>query len=210
MNLDRRTIGVDFDNTVVCYDELMCRIARGEGMIPNHVEAKKSAIRDYLRARRGGEEVWQRLQALCYGVEISRASVMPGALAFFRACWTHRVPAFVVSHKTDKAAGDPDGPNLRTCALDWLEVNGFFSEQTGLSRGKVFFGSTRHEKLDLIRSLGCTHFIDDLGETFLEPSFPVGVHKILFQAAAPTSLPPDVRLGPSWEEITTALLARCD
>ena len=31
-----------------------------------------------------------------------------------------------------------------------------------------------------IRALGCTHFIDDLEEVFLEPSFPSDVHKILF------------------------------
>ncbi len=210
MTLDGRIIGVDFDNTLICYDELMCRIARGEGMIPDQVEARKTAIRDYLRARPGGERLWQQLQALCYGTEINRASVMPGAIEFFQECRRHGVPAFVVSHKTEKAAGDPDGPNLRTSALNWLEGNGFFVEETGLSRSKVAFGSTRREKLDLIRSLGCTHFIDDLEETFLEPSFPAGVHKILFQPKAPETPRLGMNLGLSWEEIRTVVLARRD
>ena len=206
MRTKPRIIGVDFDNTVIGYDALMGGIARREGMIPEQFEGGKNTIRDYLRAREGGELLWQRLQAACYGIEIDRAQAMPGVLDFFKACRGRRIPAFIVSHKGEKAAGNPDGPSLRVCALGWLEKNGFLSDDTGLTWEKVMFGSTRREKIEHITVLGCTHFIDDLEETFLESSFPGGVQKILFRQEPPRSVPPDVRLAKSWAEITSVVV----
>jgi len=49
-----------------------------------------------------------------------------------------------------------------------------------LSPSCVYFGATRHEKIEHIQRLGCTHFIDDLEEVFLEEDFPGGVEKILY------------------------------
>ena len=43
-------IGVDFDNTIVCYDRLFHRLARERGLIPETVPQTKGAVRDYLRS----------------------------------------------------------------------------------------------------------------------------------------------------------------
>lgn len=49
-----------------------------------------------------------------------------------------------------------------------------------LSKNDIFFESTRKEKIFRIRQLLCTHFIDDLEETFSDDSFPKNVKKILY------------------------------
>ena len=65
--------------------------------------------------------------------------------------------------------------------MQWLEWRGFFDPaDVGFSADRVHFGETRATKAQLVRELGCTHFMDDLPETFLEPGFPAGVIRILF------------------------------
>jgi hypothetical protein len=206
-------VGVDFDNTLICYDELFYEIACAEALIPTTVPANKGAIREHLRSEPGGEARWQWLQAAAYGTQIDRARVMPGALEFLRRCEASRIAACVVSHKGERAAANPEGPNLRTRALDWLEQNGFFSPDTGLGPASVHFGATLHEKLALVASLGCTHFIDDLDDVFREPSFPARVTKILFAPAgdfAPRTLPADVLPARSWANVEAIVFARAD
>ena len=39
-------IGVDFDNTLICYDQIFHRLAVEEGLISRNVPAQKKAIRD--------------------------------------------------------------------------------------------------------------------------------------------------------------------
>ena len=43
-------IGIDFDNTIVCYDDVFHEVAREQGLIPNDLPANKGAVRDHLRA----------------------------------------------------------------------------------------------------------------------------------------------------------------
>jgi hypothetical protein len=69
--------------------------------------------------------------------------------------------------------------DLRQSALQWLESKGFFSD-FGLSRENVFFESTRAEKIQRIRDLRCTHFIDDLAQVFTRDDFPGKTKKLLF------------------------------
>jgi hypothetical protein len=99
----------------------------------------------------------------------------------------------VISHKTQYASTDRDKKHdLRQKAMEWMEANQFFSEQgLGLKRDQVFFEETRSDKIARIRELGCTHFIDDLEETFAEPDFP-RIEKFLFAPLAPESLPEGV------------------
>ena len=43
-------IGIDFDNTIVCYDDVFARVAVELGLVPPKVATSKTAIRDHLRA----------------------------------------------------------------------------------------------------------------------------------------------------------------
>lgn len=176
-------IGIDFDNTIVSYDELVYREAVERGLLKRPVRKTKKIIRDAIRELPEGEIEWQKIQADIYGPGMDGATVISGVFDFFIFCKTHNMKTYIVSHKTQYANYDTTGTDLRLKALKWLEREGFFrTDLSGLSAADVFFESTRVEKINRIRSLKCTHFIDDLEETFLESSFPAEVDKILFSS----------------------------
>jgi hypothetical protein len=174
-------IGIDFDNTIASYDEPMHRMAVGRGLIPPALPKNKKLIRDAIRALEDGESKWRALQVHAYGPGMTEAQAMAGVTDFIGACRQRGIPVRIVSHKTEFANfGDP-GVNLREAALRWMQAQGFVdSAQHGVGRANIFFEGTREQKIERIRALGITHFIDDLEETFLEPSFPTDVTQILY------------------------------
>ena len=58
-------IGIDFDNTLVCYDRLFHRAALDAGLIPAQVAQSKNAVRDFLR-KDGREPAWTELGRRLY------------------------------------------------------------------------------------------------------------------------------------------------
>jgi hypothetical protein len=92
-------IGIDFDNTIVCYDDLFTRVAVELGLVPPEVATSKTAIRDHLRAA-GQEDRWTELQGTIYGPRMPDAPPFPGVLEFFAACRAAGVPVAIVSHRT--------------------------------------------------------------------------------------------------------------
>ena len=195
-----KVIGVDFDNTIVCYDDLFHRIAVERGLVPAGLEPCKSEVRDFLR-RSGREQDWTELQGYVYGACMAEARAFPDAVEFFTQCSKRRMPVYIVSHKTRTPVIGPEH-DLHQAARSWLEAEGFFDPaRVGLSPDHVYFGATRSEKIELIRKLSCTHFIDDLEETFCDPAFPANVEKMLFGARGRTVVPPGVRLMPDWRRI---------
>lgn len=184
--LRRRTpeiIGVDFDNTIVSYDELIYREAIERGLVDGRVLKNKKILRDVIRELPDGEIEWQKIQAAIYGPGMDRATLIEDVFEFFIRCKHKGIRTYIVSHKTQFANYDTTGTDLRKEALKWLDKAGFFNAGvSGLSSGDVYFESARIDKINRIRSLGCTHFIDDLEETFREPSFPHDVEKILFNS----------------------------
>ena len=191
-----RVIGIDFDNTLVNYDVLFHRIALERGLISAGPAQSKREIRDAIRRLPEGDILWQKLQAVAYGPRIGEAIPSEGFADFLRACRHAAATVYVVSHKTERAGFDESGINLRQAALQWMADNSLLGG-AGLDRDAVHFSPTRAEKIDLIRRLGCTHFIDDLVETFLEPGFPGGVVKILY-APLPSDVPAEVKVARSW------------
>jgi hypothetical protein len=176
-------VGIDFDNTLVSYDALIHQIALERGLITAGTDAGKRTVRDRIRLLPGGEVEWQKLQGLIYGPRMAQARLMAGAAEFIRECRARAWPVYIVSHKTEFAAYDDTRTNLRDAALAWMTSQRFFEpDGLGFSRDQVFFEGTRDAKIGRIRALACTHFIDDLEEVFLEPSFPAGVHKFLFSS----------------------------
>ena len=146
-------VGIDFDNTIVTYDEALGRIARERGLIGGEAAQTKKEIRDQIRRLPGGEIEWQKCQALLYGSRIGEAQLIEGVVEFFQRCWEEGVKVYVVSHKTEFSRFDTTGTNLRKAALEWMAANGFFeAEGLGLSRDGVFFAATRAEKIERI---GC-------------------------------------------------------
>jgi hypothetical protein len=201
-------IGIDFDNTIASYDDLMHRAAVEQGLIPAGLPRNKKRIRDTIRALPDGEARWRGLQTYSYGPGMRDARPMEGVKEFLAGCKTRRIPVWIVSHKTEFANfGDPM-VNLRAAALDWLEKEEFLdARRFGIGRERIFFEDTREAKIARISSLKITHFIDDLEETFLEESFPRNVAGILLTSQQPRDASPKWTPYPTWRDIQRHLLA---
>jgi len=198
----RIRIGVDFDNTLVSYDDLLYRLALERGWIQSELARNKKSIRDCVRELPDGDVKWQQLQAIAYGAGIGGAFMAAGAEMFFGMCKQHGVRLYIVSHKTDYASFDETHTNLREAAINWMKQNRVFDiDGLGVSMEDVFFEPTRAGKVERLTRLWCTHFIDDLEETFLEPSFPPTVEKILYDPHSQHAALPGVRVFRTWKEI---------
>ena len=186
-------IGVDFDNTIICYDKVFNRVALEKGLIPENLAEGKGFVRDYLRAK-GAEDEWTRLQGIVYGTQLDKASAYPGVTNFFKFCKDNGVKCFIVSHKTRHPyLGEPY--DLHGAAKKWIRSMNF-----GV---KVFFEETKEAKVDRIRALNCSIFIDDLPEFLSLPGFPPQMKKVLFDPLSKHACAQDddrVRLG-AWQEL---------
>lgn len=198
-------IGVDFDNTIVCYDEVFYQAAVEKGLIPEDVSINKGSVRDYLRAW-GKEEAWTELQGVVYGVYIQYAPPFPGVTEFFKRCREHDIRIYIISHKT-RYPFLGKTYDLHDAAHRWLQQNGFYdSEITGLNREQVYFELTKKEKIDRIAAVGCNYFIDDLPEFLKEPEFPEGVARILFDPNNHYPVNNNFLRTTSWKEIEKIIL----
>ncbi len=202
-------IGVDFDNTIVRYDELFHRVALERGLIPPELPVGKNDVRDFLR-RKGQEREWTELQGYVYGPRMAEARPFPGVLEFFKRSLLAGLPVYIISHKTRYPVVGP-AYDLHQTARDWLEAQGFFDPaRVGLPPNHLHFGLTRQEKIRCIRETGCTHFIDDLEETFLEVTFPPDVVTILFnRREAPPGLS-RVKLALDWAQVADYVFAAAE
>ena len=202
-------IGVDFDNTIVRYDALLQQVAAERGLIEPAGAAGKREIRDRIRRLPEGEIAWQAVQGIVYGPRAAEASLADGIEQFFARAKAADAAVYIISHKTEYATVDRTRTNLREAALTWMRQHRFFEEDgLGLSPSQVFFESTRQEKIERIRRLGCTHFIDDLEETFLEAAFPSGVAKILYAPDRYQCAAPGVAVVGDWVEAARMIFER--
>ncbi len=197
-------IGIDFDNTLVCYDELFHKVALEQRLIPADLPANKSEVRNYLR-KIGREDDWTEMQGLVYGARLNEAKAFPGMLAFLRVASAIGIEMRIISHKT-RHPYRGEKYDLHTAARTWLERQGV-TAGIALNEVDVFFELTKAEKLARIGKCGCTHFIDDLPEFLSEPGFPEGVIKVLFDPNKLYSDSPDCLRCASWAEISDRLLS---
>jgi hypothetical protein len=200
-------IGVDFDNTLVCYDELFYREAVARELVPAELPASKEQIRDYCR-RAGRNDDWTLLQGHVYGVAIAEARAFPGALEFFSACRDAGVETRIISHRTRYPALGPKH-DLHAAALRWLEINDLLDagRLDGGSR-LAYFEETRRAKLDRIAESRCACFIDDLPELLSSPDFPRGVRRVLFDPHGTCPHDADFERVCTWDEATRLLNLR--
>ena len=193
-------IGIDFDNTIVTYDEVFCLAAKKLGLIDSGFSGNKQSVRDTIRLLADGELAWQHLQGQVYGKGIADARLVTGTDAFLRRCRAEKITVAIVSHKTEFGHFDPDRVNLRTAALDWMGNQGLLDGEHGISPDNIYFESTRAEKINRIATLSLTHFIDDLEEVLTDPSFPQEVARILFAESTHMDRDAFIRCS-SWRDI---------
>jgi len=201
-------IGIDFDNTIIRYDAVLFRLAVERQLIPPTARPSKTYIRDQVRTLPDGDVEWQRLQAVLYGPGMAEAALADGVADFIRSCRGRGLAVYIVSHKTAHSNLGGSRVNFRDAADRWMRDHGFFRpDGLGFSEGDVFYEATRREKVARIVTLGCTHFIDDLEETFLERTFPSGVTKILYNPHGEPVSAGGVRVCADWDQIGAGILS---
>lgn len=165
-------IGIDLDNTIVCYDVVFERLA-SELELPRHVaSAGKQAIRDYLR-QQDREDEWTVMQGKAYGSRMREAVPFDGVLDFIVAASCEGHDLCVVSHRTKRPfLGDP--ADLHASALSWLRER----EVDRIAR--IFLEETAAAKAARISDLGCDVFVDDLPEFLGRPDFPANTKALHF------------------------------
>jgi hypothetical protein len=200
-------IGIDFDNTIICYDEVFSAAAQQRGLIRDGWMAAKSEIRDYLRSQPGGEVAWQGLQGWVYGKGIGGAEIFTGVRDFLAACRRASAEVFIVSHKTRYGHQDADRTDLRDAARGWMHSAGLIgAADSALDLDHVYFEDTLAAKVDRVASLDLDVFIDDLIDVFEQPHFPQRTRPILF-ASADASRHGRYRSVASWAEIKNEVFA---
>ena len=177
-------IGFDFDNTLVCYEDVFALESKNLGFMPVNWRGSKQELKDELLRRSGGERLWQTLQGRVYGFGMEKAVLFPGVAPFLMRSRYRGDEMFIVSHKTEYGHFDSTKTPLREAALTWMESRGFFEKSRfGLAKENVFFEETRSKKVDQIAQLKLDIFIDDLEEVFSEEGFPP-ITKLLFNVKA--------------------------
>jgi len=166
-------IGIDFDNTIVCYDNVFYYAALEKGLIPKNLQKSKQSVRDYLRSV-DKEDEWIELQGYVYGRRLDLAKPFKGVCDFFKKSKKKNIEIFIISHKTLNPFKGPKY-NLHEAAKCWLLNQSFYNEKIA-----SHFELTLEEKLNRINLTNCDYFIDDLPELLREGKFPKSTKKILF------------------------------
>jgi hypothetical protein len=200
-------IGVDFDNTIACYDQVFCKVAQTLGLLECDFSLSKSQVKQSLLESAAGDLSWQKLQGQVYGKYMHLATMYPGFMEFLFLAKLQGHKVVIVSHKSEFGHFDEKKIPLRQAATEWMQDSNIEGLDTlELNREDIFFASTRELKIVKIRELKCDYFIDDLVEVLDEPLFPNNTKKILFDPHQ-KQMSTDDRLSiTSWRQITKQLL----
>jgi len=196
-------IGIDFDNTIINYNNLFYEAGLSLGVLPDSTGSSKTKIREYL-IENGREPDWITIQGLVYGKYIENAEVMEGFSSFSDLCVENGWRVFIISHKTrDTIIGEKF--NLHRSALRWLEDNRIYGAGIHGSVEEVFFESTRYDKVCQINQIGCNIIIDDLADVLLHPDLSPDIMKILYDPDTNCNLNPAYFTVAGWDQIGTII-----
>ena len=172
-------IGIDFDNTIACYDGVFYAAALEKGLIPPDLGRDKNSVRDHLNGS-GRKDDFTELQGHVYGARMALVSPYPGFAGFVARAHSIGHTLFIVSHKTKYPILGPQH-DLHAAARDFLAACGLIGDDEGqIAPGNVFFELTKEAKVARAADLECAAFIDDLPEILAMDGFPPTMRKILF------------------------------
>jgi hypothetical protein len=172
-------IGIDFDNTIACYDGVFHAAALERGLIPADLGRDKNSVRDHLN-RSGRKDDFTELQGYVYGARMDLVSPYPGFGDFVATARKSGHDLFIVSHKTRHPILGPKH-DMHAAARGFLDDRRLVgSGAAQIAPENVFFELTKDEKVARARTLACEVFIDDLPEILALAGFPDGMRKILF------------------------------
>lgn len=191
-------IGLDFDNTIVKYDQVFYDVAIEWGVPLQSVPVHKLAVRDFLKGL-GQEDLWTEMQGYVYGVCMDRAELYPGLIRFIQEMRQLGHSIVIISHKTRYPFLGPKY-DLHSAARKWITQN-----IPDVLEEHIFFEATKTEKIQRIAQLGCHLFVDDLPEIVVSPDFPENTVPILFDPdsmhSSLISQYPQLRIFTRWEKL---------
>ncbi len=176
-------IGLDFDNTIVCYDQAIALLAEELFELPAEVPRTKLGLRNHLRTA-GREPEWTAFQGELYGPGMNHAQPFEGAIATMHQLVAAGHELLIISHRSRRPyAGPPH--DLHAAARSWVtdRLQGLGLFGAAGDEACVHFLETRDQKVEMITHLGCEAFLDDLPEVLSAPGFPVAAAGILFDPA---------------------------
>lgn len=154
-------LGLDFDNTLIDYDDVFYKIACQKDLIPKCIDRNKASVRKYLVSE-NREEEFILLQGEVYGSKILEAKKSEGMFETLNLLKNNGVELIIVSHKT-KYPYAGEKYNLHNAAKNWLVKNKFFDNNyLAMDKKNVFFEVTKEKKINRIHQLKISFFIDDL------------------------------------------------
>jgi len=193
-------IGIDFDNTIVSYDQVFYRVAVEQGLVPDTVMKTKLKVRDWLREA-GRENEWTELQGYVYGTRMDDAETYPGVKRFLAWARGEGIATSIISHKTKHPFMGPKY-DLHEAARGFVRIALVDDEGPLVPEDNVFFETTKDAKWARIASTNATHFIDDLPEILLNEAFPAEAVRMLFDPDNHHSCSEaDVYVVHSWREV---------
>jgi len=171
-------IGIDFDNTIACYDGVFHAAALERGLIETSLPRDKNSVRDHLNGT-GQADAFTELQGYVYGLRMDLAAPYPGAVDFMRAARADGHDLFIVSHKTRHPMIGPRH-DLHAAARGFLEAHGLLGPDGLVAGEQAHFELTKEEKLARAVALCVDVFIDDLPEILAMPGWPASLRRVLF------------------------------
>lgn len=194
-------IGLDFDNTIVCYDKAIERLADELLGLPPNLPRTKLALRNFLR-QTNREHEWTVFQGELYGPGMVYAEPFEQVLETIQALKDMGHSLYIVSHRSLRPYAGP-AYDLHAAARAWVD-------QRLVSNGLVdnemtHFYETREQKIAAIGILGCKVFLDDLPEVLEDERFPSACWAILFDPERSHAQSKNQRVG-CWGEIPELLI----
>lgn len=189
-------IGFDFDNTIVCYDQTIARLADELFDFPKELPRTKLALRDHLR-KLGREPVWTAFQGELYGPGMAYAEPFEGCIETLQEFKSAGFHMYIVSHRSRHPYAGP-AYDLHAFARQWVQDH--LVKKGLFHTSDVYFNETRKEKVAVIAGLGCTVFFDDLPEVFEEPSFPKETCPVLFGPQKASTYVKNYMVATDWQE----------
>ena len=200
-------IGIDIDNTIICYDRVFAHVAMSQGF-PVKSNASKNEVKKWFHEREM-QQAFTLLQGEVYGKFIDLASLFDGVLAFVDVAKRAGCHLFLVSHKTRyPLVGEKF--DLHKSASRFLTDNNVISKYNGVGvhSKNVFFECTLSRKINRIAALNLDFFIDDLLQVFQHSNFPKKTNFMHFsQDLSKTALTDEFSAFRNWKQILSFLFS---
>lgn len=161
----KRLVGLDIDNTVIEYGRIFSEIAVERGIVEESCRfLDKKELRERL-IDQGMEDMFTAIQGQVYGKELFRVKIRAELKIAISALEDCGCTIVLVSHKTRHPYMGPKY-DLRKAADEWLRMNGITEGRK--KQIEVHYADTVKEKIEIVKSLGCHYFVDDLSKIVRE------------------------------------------